>query len=219
MSYNTLRINNKEPIDSNIDITFDDFVSGNPVDGSIIKKINGVWSATQSSVSGGTPDLMSTVFFHQANDNAYTPSAFPYSTTYWAYSWPNSSAVGTNQGLYDDAALVNVGRPPSYLYSHNNWSVGIQLTAGTYLITATPTMGTGTVVWSLYHTPTNSLTGTYFGNRVLHNVSDGKTGNMLIGYLEINETRNIYPKVVSGSGTYAGTNFYKSTHWNVRRLS
>lgn len=219
MSYNTLRINEKEPQVGNIDLSFDEFIEGTPGDGSIVKKVNDTWTATQETGSGGSPDLMTTMFSHHANDTAYAAPAFPYSTTYWAYSWPNSSGGGTSQVLYGDATLVRVGRPPSYLYSHNNWSDGIQLNAGTYLITATPTMGTGTVVWRLYHTPTTSLTGTYFGNQVVHNAGDGKTGNMLIGYLEIAETRRVYPKVVSGSGTYAGTNFYKATHWNVRRLA
>lgn len=219
MSYNTLRINNKGPADGNVDIEFNDLVTGNPVDGSIIKKINGVWTATQAPASGGSPELMTAMYSQHANDTAYSPSAFPYSTTYWAYSWPNSEAGGTTQILYGDASLVRVGRPPSYLYSHNNWSDGIQLTPGTYLITAIPAMRTGTVVWRLYHTPTTSLTGIYFGNSSVHNPGDGKTGNILIGHLEITETRNIYPKVVSGSGTYAETNTYKSTHWNVRRLS
>ena len=219
MSYNTLRINEEEPQSGNIDLSFDEFIEGTPTDGSIVKKVNDVWTATQETGSGGSPDLMTTMYSQHANDTAYTPFAFPYDTTYWAYSWPNPPQGGTLQVLYGDATLVNVNRPPSYLFSHNPWSCGIQLTAGTYLITAIPTMASGTVVWSLYHTPTTSLTGTYFGNQVVHNVGDGKTGNMLIGYLEIAETRRVYPKVVSGSGTYAGTNFFKATHWNVRRLA
>jgi hypothetical protein len=217
MSYNILRINSKNSQEGNIDIVFNDLVKGTPQDRSIIKKSNNEWAATSLPPSGD-PDLMTVMFSNHSSDTTYTPSAYAHNTTYWGYAWPNGTSA-TTQKVYEDASLVSVGRPYTYLFSHNNWSSGIQLTAGTYLITMIPTIRTGSVVWRLYHMPVSTTTGVYFGNQVYQNAADGKTGNMLIGHLEISETRRVIPRIVSGSGTYSDYNTFPSTHWNVRRLA
>lgn len=215
MSYRIVSVNDTAPEENNISLGISKFVDTPPVDGQLPKKEGGAWVA--SSASGDSTPPVTSMFAHQADGVAYSPSAFPLDTTYWAYSWPNGIAV--TQRLYGGTTLVNVNRPPSYLYSHNNWGCGVQLAAGDYLITVVPTLRTGAVTMQLYHTPTSSLTGTYFGNEIYFNGNDGKTATTLIGYLSITETRNVYPRVKTGASTYFDTNSFQSSFWHVQRVA
>lgn len=215
MSYRILRVNDTAPNGNNVDLSISKFLEAPPTDGQLPKKQGSGW--VSSSASGDSSPPLTSMFAHQPDGVAYSPTAFPLNTTYWAYSWPNAIAV--TQRLYGGASLVNVNRPPSYLYSHNNWSCGVQLPAGDYLITVVPTLRTGAVTMRLYHTPTSSLTGTYFGNEIYYNGNDGKTATTLIGYLSITETRNVYPRVKTGSSTYFDTNSFQSSFWHVQRVA
>jgi hypothetical protein len=215
MSYNMIKVNELEPQSGNIEVSLASLVNQPPINGQLPKKQGGAWAP--SSASGDSEPPVTTMFAHYADGVSYSPSAFPLDTTYWAYSWPNGTAV--TQRLYGGTTLVNVGRPPSYLYSHNNWGCGVQLPAGDYLITMVPTLRTGAVTMQLYHTPTSSLTGTYFGNEIYFNGNDGKTATTLIGYLSITETRNVYPRVKTGSSTYFDTNSFQSSFWHVQRVA
>lgn len=216
MSYRTLTINNISPDENNVvNMGITSLLNTTPFDGQLPKK--GIEGWAPSSASGDSTPPVTSMFAHYADGVAYSPTAFPLDTTNWAYSWANGIAV--TQRLYGGASLVNVSRPPSYLLSHNNWGCGVQLPAGDYLITVVPTLRTGAVTMQLYHTPTSSLTGTYFGNQIYYNGNDGKTGTTMIGYLSITETRNVYPRVRSGSSTYFNTSSFQSTFWHVQRIT
>lgn len=216
MSYRIVRVNDAEAgSDNDVPVTISSTLTAPPANGQMPQKIQGEWTA--SSASGESTPPVTTMYAHYADGVSYSPTAFPLDTTYWAYSWPN--AVAVTQRLYGGASLVNVNRPPSYLFSHNNWGCGVQLPAGDYLITMVPTLRTGAVTMQLYHTPTSSLTGTYFGNEIYFNGNDGKTGTTMIGYLSISETRRVYPRVKSGSSTYFDSNSFQSSFWHVQRVA
>jgi hypothetical protein len=215
MSYETLKVNGVASQNNDIELTLSDFIQGDPAEGYIPKKTLQGWEASPAPVDGETELLTASYVVHPTNSLSSTYN-FSYSTTYWALNWPRSIV---SRYVYGDATYVNVSRPPSYLFPHNPWTCGVTLTAGTYLINAVPSQNGGPVIWSLYHTPTSSLSGTYFGNRVTVKSTDGKRSSALIGLLEITETRNVYIKLVSGSATYADANTFQSTFLNVRKLS
>jgi|GEM_PF-4803173 len=218
MTYNTLKVNNKEPQSGNIDLQISDFVQGTPEDGDIIKKTTaGFESFSAPGGSGGEVQLMTATWMNHTTNNLHSTYSFVYNGTYWVYNWPRSVVQNYT---YGDAAYINVSRPPSYLFPHNTWSCGVTLTAGTYLITCVPSNTSSQITWQLYHTAVDVLSGgTFFGNRVRINPGDGKSGNMMIGYLNIETTRDVYPRLVAGSGIYDNGNTFPSFHFNVRKLA
>lgn len=215
MSYETLKVNGVAPQNNNVELTLSDFVEGAPTEGQIIRKTAQGWASSPAPIDGEV-DLMTASYVAHPTNSLSSTYNFSYTTTYWALNWPRSIV---SRYVYGDATYVNVSRPPSYLFPHNPWTCGVTLTAGTYLIHAVPSQTGGPVVWSLYHTPTGSLSGSYFGNRVTVKSTDGKRASALIGHLVIAETRNVYVKLVSGSATYADANTFQSTFLNVRKLS
>lgn len=219
MTYNTLKVNNTEPQGGDIDLTLDEFITNTPEDGDILKRTVAGFEAFPAPAGGGEVQLMTAMWMNHTTNALMGTYSFGYNATYWPYVWPRSIVQNYT---YGDATYVNVDRRAglSVLYAHNTWSCGVTLTPGTYLITCVPSNRVSQVTWQLYHTAENyAYNGTLFGNKVRVNPVDGKTGNMMIGYLEITTTRDVFPKLVAGSGTYDDANTFPSFHFNVRKLA
>lgn len=217
MTYSTLKVNNKEPQSGNIDLQFEDFIQGTPQDGDILKKTSAGFEAFPAPAGGGEVQLMTAQYVDHTTDGLSGTYNFPYSTTYWAYSWPRSIVQNYT---YSGATYINVSRPPSYLFPHNPWSCGVTLSPGTYLITCIPSNRNTAITWRLAHLPVDASSGgVFFGNKAYINPADGKTGNMMIGYLTIETSRDIYPAVFSGSASYDNGNTFPSFYFNIRKLA
>lgn len=202
MSYNTLKVNNKEPVDGNIEFDLTSCLSNTPQEANAIRLSSGDWVAEEPPQSGAQPQDLTFHLSDVPRGTSYGISLYTYSSTRWAYTW-YKGGVTSNSAI---STYINAVLGPGVV-TNANFTMGFSLPAGKYLVRAIPAFHQGSGVCRLYTAANTAGTsgGTYHGNSVYINANDGKTGSTLNAVIECTSNRYLFIRVSSPAGSIALT--------------
>lgn len=214
MSYNTLRVNNKEPVNGDIEFDLTSCLSNTPQEANIIRLASGQWVAEEPPQGGG--EQPKDLTFHLsdfARGNSYSISLYTYSSTRWAYTW-FKGGVTSNSAI---STYINAVLGPGVV-TNSNFTMGFSLPVGKYLVRAIPAFHQGAGICRLYTAANTAGTsgGTYHGNSVYINANDGKTGSTLNAVIECTANRYLFIRVSSPSGSIALTTWQEFQNHTIQ---
>lgn len=219
MSYNTLKVNNKEPVNGNIEFDLASCLSNIPQEANAIKLSNGDWIAEEHPQlgGGGEPKDLTFHMSNFANGGSYSISLYNYASASWAYTWLKSRAIlDSAESSYISSISPYLGGPS--VVSNSSFAMGFSLPAGKYLVRAIPAFHRGTGVCRLY-TAENSLGtsgGTYHGNSVYINANDGKTGSTLNAVIETTSLRYLFIRISSPTDSISLTTWQEFQNHTIQ---